>query len=220
MAAETCWPALEQLLAGYRTPIMREIQSRERCTHHEAEDLTHDFIASCLRKDFLKNVDPAIGSFRVFVKVCITNFLTTKHSRKKILSSQSIEALTEAELQTCEVSNQSNNHFHSSLDVAWAHQVLSNALKRLPAKCSEHENQVLRVVKDRLIGTDCETAIIELAKQLNITSSATRSALYRVRQKLRNCIRDEIRQSVSSTKWWKVELESLISILAIHGEVR
>src|SRR5436309_272570 len=80
--------ALERLLTRYRRPILLEMQCRARCPEIEAEELTHQFIHNCLRRDFLKNVEPEKGRFRSFIKACISNFLRDLHREKAAQPSQ------------------------------------------------------------------------------------------------------------------------------------
>src|SRR5262245_38947561 len=56
--------ARERLLTRYRRPIILEMQSRERCSALEAEELAHQFIHNALQRDFLSKADPARGRFR------------------------------------------------------------------------------------------------------------------------------------------------------------
>src|SRR5437899_1618171 len=72
--------ALANLCASYWYPIYAFIR-RNGSTPHEAEDLTQEFFARILQRDWLANVHPAGGKFRSFLLACVKNFLSNERDK-------------------------------------------------------------------------------------------------------------------------------------------
>src|SRR5438105_2340480 len=72
--------ALSQLCESYWYPLYAYVR-RRGCTADEAQDLTQEFFARLLERDFLGAADPAKGRFRAFLLACCKNFLANEHDR-------------------------------------------------------------------------------------------------------------------------------------------
>src|SRR5512145_3072717 len=66
--------ALEQLCRTYWYPLYAFVR-RQGYEAHDAEDLTQDFFARFLAKEYIERADPARGRFRSFLLSCLKNFL-------------------------------------------------------------------------------------------------------------------------------------------------
>src|SRR5262249_696244 len=119
----------------YHSPIVREIQTRARCSAAEAEELTQQFIHDWLRRDFLKNVDPEKGRFRTFIKRCIVNFLCDVYRRKAAQPQPvSLDQTDENGERTFEPSAEIALPEAAS-DRLWARQILALAMDQLEREC-------------------------------------------------------------------------------------
>ena len=72
--------ALSRLCEDYWYPLYAYIRRRGH-TADDAQDLTQEFFASLLARDFLDAVDPAKGRFRAFLLACCKHFLANEHDR-------------------------------------------------------------------------------------------------------------------------------------------
>src|SRR4051812_26788366 len=70
--------ALSALCAAYWYPLYAYVR---RCGHapEDALDLTQEFFARLLERDFLAAADPARGRFRSFLLTCCKHFLANDH---------------------------------------------------------------------------------------------------------------------------------------------
>ena len=72
--------ALAALCDSYWYPIYAYIR-RSGHGAHDAEDLTQGFFARLLEKDILAAADPAKGKLRTFLLTCVRNYLHNEHAR-------------------------------------------------------------------------------------------------------------------------------------------
>jgi RNA polymerase sigma factor (sigma-70 family) len=67
--------ALEAIAAAYWKPIYKYLRIRWGKSDEDAKDLTQDFFAKLLEKDYLEDFDPAKARLRTFLRVCIDRFV-------------------------------------------------------------------------------------------------------------------------------------------------
>src|SRR5262245_1775333 len=72
--------ALEQLCRTYWWPLYAFVR-RRGYEAHDAQDLTQEFFARLLAKDFLRAVDPSKGKFRSFLLAALKHFLAKEWRR-------------------------------------------------------------------------------------------------------------------------------------------
>ena len=214
LGAQTDLAALERLLTRYRGPILLEMQSRAHCSSAEAEELTHQFIHNCLRRDFLKNVDPEKGRFRSFIKVCITNFLRDLHRRRK--SEPNHISLDETDREGHSPLDPADETCppDSAADAHWARRVLALSLEQLEAECvAARRGPLFTALKPFLHGDPPGEGYARISAQLRMKEGALRTATHRMRQRLGELIEDEIKQTVGNRADWREELRYFLDLL-------
>ena len=75
---------MAELCRVYWYPLYAFIR-RQGHDAHEAEDLTQEFFAQLLAKDYLEHVDPAKGRFRSFLLTAVKHFLANQWDRGRAL---------------------------------------------------------------------------------------------------------------------------------------
>lgn len=218
--------ALAELCRIYWRPIFAFICRRGYSTH-DAEDLTQDFFLIILEGDWLQNADPSRGRFRSLLLKSLQNFLNDAadkiHARKRggDVSFISWDAWVSEVPSQLSIST----HRLDSLpperlfDVRWAATVVERALRRL---CEECERQGRRPVFDVLSvyltveRDDVSTA--SLATTLGIAQTTVKKLLYRMRQRYRWLLRDEVAQTVENPADIEDELRYLCGALVASSE--
>src|ERR1051325_2044678 len=74
--------ALERLCRAYWWPLYAFVRRRGH-EHHDAEDLTQEFLARLLAGDFLRGVDRSKGKFRTFLLAAMEHFLAKEWRRAR-----------------------------------------------------------------------------------------------------------------------------------------
>ena len=220
LAARDDFAALERLMARYRPPILLEMQSRVRCDRAQAEDLTQEFIRVWLRRDFLKNIDPRKGRFRSFIKACVVRFLIDRHRHKA----------SEPELSSLDATNDQGQRITDppsealspeiSIDLAWARQVLVLALAHLEQDCINARRGVLFTRLHPFLDGDPQgDSYAAAAIDLGMNEPALRTAVHRMRKRLGELIKEEIKENVGPDEDWQEELRYFLDLLGRHSTV-
>src|SRR5438876_1151812 len=72
--------ALERVAALYWRPVCRFASIKFRKSAETAEDLTQEFFASALERDFFRRFDPARASFRTYLRMAVEHFAANRHA--------------------------------------------------------------------------------------------------------------------------------------------
>lgn len=216
---ETRLSALGRLLERYRLAIQSEIRWQRRGSEGEAEELTAQFIATCLRRDFLRHVSPHQGRFRTFVKRCIQNFLRDLHAEETAQKRDGGRTPFSLDLED-EDGNRlldppdSQSVPGSTMDREWALAVLSAAMAQLERDCqAARRGELFVLLRPTLGGEGQGVPMANVAARLGMTEGAVKVAAHRLRQRLGELIEEEIRQTIGDQDDWRDELRYLLELL-------
>ncbi len=209
--------ALTTLCEAYWYPLYAFVR-RRGYQPEEAQDLTQEFIATLLEKDFLKAADRERGRFRSFLLASLKHFLAKEWRRAS-------------------AQKRGGDMIHLSLDFKdgearygrepaheltaekiyerrWAMTLLEQAFARLRAefvaagKLALYENLTLYVGGDK-----ATVPYRELAERLGMTEGSVKVAVHRLRRRCRDLLRAEIAETVASPKDVDEELRDLFRAL-------
>ena len=218
--------ALAELCSIYWRPIFAFICRRGHSTQ-DAEDLTQDFFLIILEGVWLQNADPSRGRFRSLLLKSLKNFLNDAsdktHARKRggavsFISWDDWMAEAPSEL------SMSTNRFNSLppdrlFDVRWAATVVERAIRRLREECElKGQRQVFDVLSGYLTKDREDVSYASLATELEVPESTAKKLLYRMRQRHRWLLRDEVAQTVENPADIDDELRHLCGALAASAE--
>jgi RNA polymerase sigma-70 factor (ECF subfamily) len=218
--------ALAELCCVYWRPIFAFICRRGYSTQ-DAEDLTQDFFMMILKGNWLRNADRSRGHFRSLLLKSLNNFLndaTDKiHARKRGggVSFISWDAWMAEVPSQLSMSTQTLKSLPAErlFDVRWAATVVERALRRLYEECERKGRQrEFDVLSAYLTVERDDVSCASLATVLQVPQSTVKKLLYRMRQRYRWLLRDEVAQTVENPADIDDELHHLCSALAASAE--
>ena len=77
--------ALEAIVAAYWKPVYKYIRVRWGKSNEDAKDLTQEFFARLIEKDYLGSFDSKKARLRTFLRVCVDRFLANEAKAAKRL---------------------------------------------------------------------------------------------------------------------------------------
>jgi RNA polymerase sigma factor (sigma-70 family) len=211
--------ALTTLCETYWFPIYAFLR-RQGYSIHEAEDHSQEFFAILLEKQGLHSVNPDKGKFRSYLLGALKHYLADARDRAKAQKRGGGFKVVSFNLKDCE--NQLNLESKNGLspeqqyDRSWALALLQKAINRLE---SESRRTVKPRVFDRiiryLIPLKDQVPYREAAADLGMSEAAVKSAIYRLRKRYREVLKDEIAQTVAAEDLVEEEIRSLFSALSL-----
>lgn len=209
--------ALEQLCTTYWPPIYSFIR-RQGHNPSDAQDLTQEFFARLLQKNYLGAVDRSKGRFRSFLLASVKHFLANEWDKARAQKRGGGQVLLSIDTANAETSYAVEPVEHLTPDKLyerrWALTLLQRVMSRLRAEFSQNDKtELFEQLKGTLTGEGRGLGYAALAERLGSTEGAIKVAVHRLRQRYRELLRAEIAQTVAGPEEVEEELRALFAAL-------
>lgn len=209
--------ALERLCRSYWYPVYAHVR-RQGKGSEDAEDLTQEFFARLLEKQYIRLADPHRGRFRTFLLTSLGHFVTNDWQKSRALkrgagriTSLFVTGDGEERYQHEPVDGLSPDKIYER---RWAATLLENVVGQLRAEyVSVHKEELFEGLKTSVWGDAPDDGYRSLAGRLNTSEGALRVAAHRMRERYRTLLRDAVAQTVATPEDVEDELRHLVSIL-------
>jgi RNA polymerase sigma factor (sigma-70 family) len=209
--------ALEQLCRTYWYPLYAYVR-RRGYPPEEAQDLTQEFFARLVEKNFLRLADRERGRFRTFLLTALQNFLIKEWQKAHAAKRGGRQTMLSWDAREAE-----NRYLAEPADAAspdvlyarrWAFALLDRVFEQLRQEWSgAGKSAIFERLKDFLWGEQPAGSYAQLAAHLGTTEGAARVALHRLRRRYRDLLRAEIAHTVSDPAEVDDELRELMRVL-------
>lgn len=192
--------ALEELCRAYWMPIYAYV-CRTGVAREWAKDLTQQFFAALLEKQWLVRADRDRGRFRSFLLVYLKRFLSDEHTRaaaqkrgggRQILSLEELAGEDAIGFEPCAARAP-----ECEFDRQWALITLRNAMARLRAEAADSgSGELFDAIQGHLGEEGSTESLGAIAEQFGLGESALKMRLKRWRTRYQDLIRFEVAQTV------------------------
>src|SRR5262245_13500577 len=210
--------ALDRLCLQYWQPLYYFVR-RRGYNEQDAQDLTQGFFARLLEKRAIGVAGRERGRFRTFLLASLENYLANEwdraHSQKRgggkqILSLEHTES-AEAGYQQLPSDQATPSQLY---DRRWAQAVLERVLQRLREEFDQRDGSGrFEVLMPFLFADRGEISYADAAARIGLSESATKSAIYRLRQRYGVLFAEEIAQTVERPEEVDDEIRELLRAL-------
>jgi RNA polymerase sigma factor (sigma-70 family) len=207
--------ALEELCRTYWYPLYAYVR-RHGHTREDAEDLTQEFFARLLEKNYLEGLDSQKGKFRAFLLAALKHFLANEWDRAtrkkrggttKMLSLDWQHADTRYQIEPSDELSPDKLY-----DRMWAVALLERVIQRLREESiAEGKGKLFEELRPFLMIGKSAIPYAQAAAALGLTEGAVRVAVHRLRQRYRALLREEISQTLSDPAQVEDEMQALFS---------
>jgi RNA polymerase sigma-70 factor (ECF subfamily) len=210
--------ALEKLCRTYWHPIFAFVR-RQGHSPHDAQDLTQEFFARLLAKNYLGAVDRSRGRFRSFLLASLKHFLANEWDKAGAQKRGGHQVLIPIDVKSAETScafdPADEMTAEKIFERRWALTLLDQVLARLREEYeSEGRTKLFEELKATLTGDRRTVAYSEIGARLGMSEGAVKVAVHRLRQRYRELLREEIAETVSGPGEVEEEIRALFSALA------
>lgn len=205
--------AMEQLCRTYWYPIYVYVR-RSGYAPEDARDLTQEFFARLIEKDYLAAVRPERGRFRWFLFCAVKRFIL--NLRDRVMAAKrgggcvhvplDVEGAEERYRLEASTSESPDKLF----DRAWATRVIETTFQRLEETYAlEGKGPLFKQLRMFLSGDRAESTYAEVGGVLGMTEGAVKVAVHRMRRRYRDLLRELVAQTVHTPADLEDELRSL-----------
>jgi len=213
--------ALADLCKAYWLPLFGYLRGKGH-DPHAAEDLVQGFFEEVLEQSTFSKADPERGQFRTFLLSCLHTYVARqfRHDQRQKrgggarllpLDVDADEAEARYSRELTDTSGTPEEHF----DRLWALTLLDRALARLR---SEHEGEAASkrfdVLQPFVSGARGDLPMEEAAERLGLSVQAIKSAVFRLRKRFSEIVREELRELVERDGDVQDELRYLLGCIA------
>ena len=210
--------SLEKLCRAYWYPLYAYVRRRGHDTE-AAKDLTQEFFARFLEKNWLTAADPQKGKFRSFLLSAVQHFLSKENERAHAIKRGGHCSFISWDEQTAEMWYQNEPLSAVTPERIYERRWALTVLERVMAQLSNEythagKPELFGGLEPHLSGEQAHGAYAATAGKLSMTEGAVRVAVHRLRRRYGELLREEIAHTVSSPADLDDELHYLLSVLS------
>ena len=210
--------ALETLCRNYWYPLYVFVRS-SGWAPADAEDLTQEFFARLLEKNYLRVVEPQKGRFRTFLRFALKRFLAKEWERigaaKRGGGQRPIAfdaALAEERFSTECAGTLSPDQLY---DRHWALSLLNDAAARLALEYeAAGKARLFAALRPYLTAERGSIPYGSIATALDMSESTARVTLHRLRKRFREVFRETVADTVCSAAEAENEIREVLAVLS------
>jgi RNA polymerase sigma-70 factor (ECF subfamily) len=210
-SSEETRAALESLCRIYRPPVLVYIRGRGH-PPDAAEDLTQAFFARFLELAWHANADPARGRFRAFLLVALKRFLINadiESRAQKRGGGLHFESFSDESADIPHAAGSATTP-EAAFERSWAISVLGAALARLRNEADEAGKRAwFDTLHEFLTEPPDEADYARAAAALNVRRNTLAVAVHRLRHRLRELVREELKQTTAGREDLESEMRDL-----------
>ena len=213
--------ALAKLCQTYWYPLYAYVRRRGH-GREDAQDLTQEFFARLLEKNWIGGADREKGRFRSFLLTAMNRFLADEWDKARAQKRGGGRPLLSLSFDTAEtrLSREPADEVtpEQSFERRWVLTLLEEVLTGLRREYEQEGNgELFAALNPCLVGERTAQPYAALARKLALSESAVKSAVHRLRGRYRKLLRDEIAQTVAAPAEVEEELRHLFAVLAKKG---
>ncbi len=209
--------ALSHLCQSYWYPIYHFVR-RQGYSTHDAQDLTQEFFARLLEKNWLARADQSRGRFRSFLLMVLKRFMAGEwhkaNSQKRAGDRHCLPLpLDTAETRYAHVPADTQTP-EQAFEKQWALTLLETVLSQLRAGYEQDgKGRLFDVLKSSIMGSRETQPYAALAAELKMSEDAVKMAVHRLRERYRKRIKAEVAHTVASPADVENEMRHLFRVL-------
>jgi len=215
---------LERIAAAYWKPVFKLLRVRWNKSREDAEELTQEFFARMIEKDFLAGYDPAKGRLRTYLRTCVDAVAMNDARDAGRLKRGGDTQLVSLDFEMAEgelkrggpaAPGRSDDLFEQE----WVRSLLALALDRLRTECEARGKTTPYRLFERydVAELDPRPTYAQLASELGIASTDVTNHLAWARREFRRIVLDTLRDMTASEEEFRREARALLGI-AIERE--
>jgi len=219
-AGDSCDPASREALATLCGTYWYPVYALVRHLGSDVEaarDLTQAFFAHLLEKQTVKAATPDRGRFRSFLRTALRNYLDHERVRAQAQKRGGGQPVLTLDFDTAESRYRSEPAQRETpetiFEKRWARILLTRVLDRLREEMGEVNRERFQRLAPFLTEPSHGVGYKQIADELEMTETAVKGAVHRMRKRYGALLRDEVARTVNDPDEVEKEIRHLFSVV-------
>ena len=206
--------ALEQICRDYRHPVLAYVK-RHGYAPADAEDITQDFFARLLEQGWHARADPSRGRFRSYMLSALRHFISDARDSAGAQKRGGGQQHVPADESFATLAAPGSESPEQAFTRHWMKTVIQRATGKLEREARIAGKQELYRHLHGFLGEKPDPSVYrELGEKLGMRPNTIAVGVHRMRQRLRELVREELLQTVSDAASLDEELRELRATVA------
>ncbi len=209
---------LDAITTAYWKPVYKYLRLRWNLDSPDAQDLTQEFFARLIEKDFLGAYDASKGRLRTFLRSCADRLFLKQArdaQRAKRGGDDSIVHLDfdEAERELTHTAFNSSGSMDEYFEREWVRSLFTVALERLRDRCARSGKMVYFHLFERYDLADDQGSRLsytQMATEFDLSVTDVTNYLAWARRQFRQCVLDQLRDMTATEEEFQSEVRGLL----------
>jgi RNA polymerase sigma factor (sigma-70 family) len=201
--------AMERVAALYWKPVYKFIRAKFRKDNEAAKDLTQDFFAAALEREFFQRFDPSKAGFRTYLRLAVERFAANQHeaeNRQKRGGGVEFAVLEDASVASPGAVESPEEIYLQE----WRRQLFALAVEDLRAECeSAGKRAEWEIFEAYDLADDERPSYAALARRHGVAETSVTNYLAWARRRLRVLVTDRLRGVTSGERELREEMRRL-----------
>jgi len=212
--------ALEQLCTTYWFPLYAFVRKRGKM-ESDSKDLVQSFVLSLLERNDFRHANPEKGKFRTFLLSAFNNFLANEFDYRNAIKRGGDKKITTIDWSDAEaryaIEPQDDETPERLFDRQWGLLVIRRVLDTIRQELNKagkesHYRELSRFLTGEPGGG--RRSYAEIGQKLDMSESAVKSAVHRLRGRYRQVLRKQIAETVTSQQQVDEEIRALFEAIS------
>jgi RNA polymerase sigma factor (sigma-70 family) len=193
--------AYEKIINAYWKPVYTLVRYRWSLSNEDAKDLTQAFFARAIEKQYFEEYQSDKGTFRTFIRTCVTRFVINESRHAHRLKRGGGQARLPLET----AGNREGASLEEFFEKEWIRNLFSLAVEDLRKLCAAKGKTTPFELFERYDLDQTRTSYAELASEYAISVTDVTNYLAWSRREFRNLVLGRIRDITSDEKEFRHE---------------
>ncbi|HXE89797.1 MAG TPA: sigma-70 family RNA polymerase sigma factor [Terriglobales bacterium] len=209
--------ALETLIAAYWKPVYKYIRVQWNRSNEDAKDLTQEFFARLIEKDFLETYDPAKGRLRTFLRVCVDGVVQNadRAARRLKRGGDAVMMSLDFDAAESELGRAAPAAAEDFFEREWVRSLFELAIEGLKKECEARGKMVHFRLFERYDMDDAgerRPTYEQLAREMDLATTDVTNYLAWARREFRRIVLEKLREMTAGEDEFRREARALLGV--------
>ena len=202
--------ALGHIIALYWKPIYKYIRCKWNKSNEEAKDLTQEFLAAALSREFFERFDPQLASFRTYLRMAVDRFASNLHTASKRQKRGGGIRFTTIDCKEADYESAIRGESpEAAFEREWQRQLFALAIDDFRGYCElAGKSTQFRIFEQYDLAEAERPSYVELAELHGLGVTSVTNYLAWARRSLREFVSERLRGVTSGERELRTEMRS------------